>query len=72
MAHAWCINRAGIVIETTWETAGSAYYGISFSRDYLLDTLVTNKMYGLLSDYIPYKIKINYIKNGFPTGAIIE
>lgn len=29
VAHAWCIDDEGVVVETTWEQAGSEYYGVA-------------------------------------------
>jgi hypothetical protein len=50
-AHAWVSNDKHEVIETTWKTSGSEYFGIPFDRNYLLTSLFEKGAYGLLDPY---------------------
>jgi len=68
--HAWCIDKNGNVVDPTWKTLGSVYYGIPFSTDFLRQTILKTGIWGLLpeyprNDYDPFK-------NGFPSEAIIK
>lgn len=33
MHHAWCVNRQGEVIETTWDEHGADYFGVAFKTE---------------------------------------
>ena len=48
--HAWCIDEAGIVVETTIRDHDhvSEFYGVPFRTDYLLKAVIKNKMWGVL------------------------
>jgi hypothetical protein len=69
-AHAWAVDDKGTVIDPTWETPGTSYFGIPFATDYLQETLLKNKVYGMLPDFVTSKSKYDPGKNGFPDGAI--
>jgi hypothetical protein len=49
--HAWALDRRGRVIETTWPEHGLSYYGIAFSRCYLLQALARSNWYCLLDQH---------------------
>jgi hypothetical protein len=68
--HAWVVDNNGAVIDNTWETPGTSYFGIPFTTDYLLKTLDKRQVYGMIPDY-PEK-KYNPLKDGFAPKAIIE
>ena len=51
--HAWVIDRAGMVIETTWETAGVEYYGIPLDTSFMHKVMLETKRYGILDPYSP-------------------
>lgn len=46
--HGWCVDRDGNVIETTWASPGTAYYGIAIPHPILDAALVEQKYYGVL------------------------
>jgi hypothetical protein len=47
--HAWCVDKKGCVIDTTWKNPEEcAYFGVPFKTDFLLDTLLEEKVYGLI------------------------
>ena len=48
--HAWVIDEAGSVIETTWEKHGLSYYGIPFQVGFLMEQLRLTETYGLLDN----------------------
>jgi hypothetical protein len=56
VAHAWCIDSEGTVIDPTLQDPKKAktsvyprgYFGIPFSREYVMKVLLRTKMYGLL------------------------
>lgn len=60
VAHAWCIDPADFVVDTTWEE-GADYFGVPFRHEYLRRVLDARRDYGL----------INNPEMGFPlvTGA---
>lgn len=67
-AHAWLVDHKGTVIDPTWEAPGTSYFGIPFTTEYLQETLLRNKVYGMLPD-IP-TAEYDPGKNGFREGAI--
>jgi hypothetical protein len=67
-AHAWCVDQQGNVIDPTWETSGTSYYGVPFSTNFLRETILKTKHWGLIPE-MPDK-KYNPFENGFPEGAI--
>lgn len=67
-AHAWLVDDKGTVIDPTWRRPGTSYFGIPFTTDYLRQTLVRQKIYGMLPD-MPRK-NYNPAQDGFSEGAI--
>lgn len=52
MEHAWCVDEAGVVVETTWKTLGRTYLGMRFTTEQVQRSALETKMYGVLgSDY---------------------
>lgn len=49
MEHAWVIDEAGNVIETTWKTPGVDYYGIVLPMPFVNRVLVETGMYCVLN-----------------------
>ena len=70
IAHAWVVDRRGFVVDSTWDTPGSAYFGIPFKTDYVLETMNKTKVWGIIPE-APTK-KFNPFKDGFKEGAIYE
>jgi hypothetical protein len=68
-AHAWCIDKQGKVVDPTWKD-GASYFGIKFSTDFLKQTILKTKTWGLIPDY-PSK-KYNPMKEGFSKDAIVK
>jgi len=67
-AHAWVIeNSTGKVIDNTWKTPGTSYYGIAFDTSYVIKTAVKTKVFGLIPDMITPEH--NPFKDGFPKEA---
>ena len=48
--HAWCVTPEGVVVETTWKDAGSAYYGVEFDRRFMDSVMLETRHYGIM-DY---------------------
>lgn len=48
--HAWLVGRDGVVIDPTWKTLGVEYFGLHFSRKFLLTRLLKQGTYGLLDN----------------------
>jgi hypothetical protein len=48
--HAWCVDAAGHVIETTWADPGTVYYGLAFAHDYVADHALATGYPGLLDN----------------------
>jgi hypothetical protein len=38
VAHAWCVDRKGFVVDPTWEE-GAGYFGVPFRLEYMLRTV---------------------------------
>ena len=68
--HAWVVDNVGRVIDNTWKTDGAAYVGIPFTKDHLLNTLLTTETYGMIPEF-PIK-GYNPMRDGFPDNAIIR
>jgi hypothetical protein len=48
--HAWAVDKDGNVHDPTWED-GSSYFGVSFSRDFVEETIVSKGTYGVIDNY---------------------
>jgi len=48
--HAWCVDKQGNVIDPTWGT-GKAYYGVLFTKDYIMKTAMRRKIFGIIDNY---------------------
>lgn len=51
--HAWCIDADGLVVETTWKPhasghRGQGYIGIPFPTEFLRQTIVATRVWGIL------------------------
>lgn len=58
--HAWLIDENGLVVDPTWENAATAeYYGVPFSRDFVIETVERrnkgvrseDRIYGVIEDW---------------------
>lgn len=47
MMHAWCVTKHGTVIDPTWDD-GVDYYGVPIRKDYLLHSMSTSGVYGVI------------------------
>ena len=47
MEHAWCVNRAGVVVDPTWGLEGKAYFGVPIRLDTLVAALDATQYYGV-------------------------
>lgn len=48
MEHAWVVDPDGRVIDNTWRKPGTVYYGVPFTRKFLMRALGVSGYYGLL------------------------
>lgn len=48
LMHAWCVDKTGVVLETTWEEPGEAYFGVAINREYVFDIVLKARRYGVL------------------------
>lgn len=68
VAHAWCLDDAGVVVETTWHSLGTEYYGIPLDQDWGIEVLAETGHYGILaSDWMR---KAVLLREGLPTKAL--
>lgn len=55
LSHAWCVDRDGEVVDPTWGhnevRAGTDYFGVAVSTEFLTKLLLENKYYGLIEVY---------------------
>ncbi len=66
--HAWCIDNKDNVIDPTWKTAGSVYYGVPFNTEFLRETILKTEIWGLIPEY--YRKDYNPFKEGYSKKAI--
>lgn len=57
IAHAWTVDSRGVVRDRTIRPHDgiAGYFGVPFSRDFLRECLLTNKVYGLLDGFAAAK-----------------
>lgn len=56
--HAWCLDQQGRVLELTWKTPGTAYFGLAFDRDYVCDHAVKTGYPSILDNMNPRKSRV--------------
>lgn len=52
--HAWCIAKhkgKWMVWDNTWRQPGTEYYGVAITTEYLKQSLLSNKYYGVIDAY---------------------
>jgi len=47
MHHAWCVDPDGNVVDSTWRTLGTSYFGIPMSTDYVRETALRTGLYSV-------------------------
>jgi len=52
IAHAWCVDSDGLVVDTTLaDPVGWEYYGVLLRRDYVYKTITDGGYYGVLDNW---------------------
>lgn len=67
IAHAWCVDKKGRVIDNTWENPGVSYFGVPFKTSYLAKKLSETGVYGILSGSVGSS---DFLKDGVPSDWI--
>lgn len=67
IAHAWCVDKKGRVIDNTWEKPGVSYFGVPFKTSYLAKKLSEAGVYGILSGSVGTS---DFLKDGVPSEGI--
>ena len=67
IAHAWCVDKKGRVIDNTWENPGVSYFGVPFKTSYLAKKLSETGVYGILSGSVGTS---DFLKDGVPSEGI--
>ena len=67
IAHAWCVDKKGRVIDNTWEKPGVSYFGVPFKTNYLAKKLSETSVYGILSGSVGTS---DFLKDGVPSEGI--
>lgn len=49
--HAWVVGPNGIVIDPTWKTVGTEYFGIPFDEEYHLKSMGASGYYSIIDNY---------------------
>jgi hypothetical protein len=66
--HAWLVDKGGRVYDPTWGDKGTAYWGVAFDRDFVLNTILEKGTTGI----IPQSMEnINLLQDGFPEDAVV-
>jgi len=65
IAHAWCVDSAGKVIDNTWREPGAEYYGIPFTPKFYHRVAVERNYTSLMTGN-------GALLNGIPKGAIAK
>lgn len=69
IAHAWCVDKKGRVVDNTWEKPGVAYFGVPFKTSYLAKKLSETGVYGILSGSVGSS---DFLKDGVPSDWIAD
>ena len=69
IAHAWCVDKKGRVIDNTWENPGVSYFGVPFKTSYLAKKLSETGVYGILSGSVGSS---DFLKDGVPSDWIAD
>lgn len=67
--HAWCLDEKGIVVETTWESVGTEYYGVPLSLDWVMRVAAEVGYWGIFTN--DYKRDLVLLREGIPLEALI-
>lgn len=67
IAHAWCVDKKGRVVDNTWENPGVSYFGVPFKTSYLAKKLSETGVYGILSGSVGTS---DFLKDGVPSEGI--
>lgn len=67
IAHAWCVDKKGRVVDNTWENPGVSYFGVPFKTSYLAKKLSETGIYGILSGSVGTS---DFLKDGVPSEGI--
>ncbi|WP_210404509.1 hypothetical protein [Chroococcidiopsis sp. TS-821] len=69
LSHAWLVNDAMEVIDPTWtEETEVAYFGVVFTRKFVMQTAAKTKCYGILDS--DYSNRHQLRREGFSQGAL--
>jgi hypothetical protein len=54
--HAWCVTQEGVVVDPTWDTPGSHYFGIALDTEFCWEWMVKTGYWGLLGEHVPAEV----------------
>lgn len=57
--HAWCVDSEGRVIDRTWTTPGTEYFGVAFKTKYVREMMLKTKVSGVLYNMKNYSYMID-------------
>lgn len=69
VAHAWCIDSDGALLEPTWLQPGVAYLGVPLRLSFVKETILRRNRYGVLD---AYDLGWPLLRDGLPNEARIE
>lgn len=58
--HAWCVDKAGKILDLTWKKPGAAYFGTPFKGEYVRHAAITSGVYGIYDNFNWRDIHDNY------------
>ncbi len=70
ISHAWLVDAKSQVIDPTWSEDAPGYtcFGVVFTEDFVRETAMKTKYYGILDNYRVDRHQI--LQEGFPKGAL--
>lgn len=76
MMHAWAVDQEGHIVDPTWNNGGH-YFGVKFTEEFILKSMLRTKSYGVFNGLAYLKISpeeniLNYLEKGIHEEASVR